>query len=83
MTLLGSRLSRLELTAVAAIGVGIMSLALARRSDGLCNGRAASLSLITGGFVAAYSLVDGLGARAAGTAFGYYGWLSTRSDSIP
>jgi drug/metabolite transporter (DMT)-like permease len=49
---------------------------MVRRSDGLRNGRAASLALITGGFIAAYSLVDGLGAREAGTALGFYGWLS-------
>ncbi|HOO46068.1 MAG TPA: EamA family transporter, partial [Deltaproteobacteria bacterium] len=28
------------------------------------------------GFIASYSLVDGLGAREAGTALGFYGWLS-------
>jgi drug/metabolite transporter (DMT)-like permease len=74
--LLGVRLSRIELTAVAVIGIGIMSLTLVRRSDGLRNGRAASLAIITGGFIASYSLMDGLGAREAGTALGFYGWLS-------
>ena len=34
------------------------------------------LALLTGGFIAAYSLVDGLGAREAGTALGFYGYLS-------
>lgn len=53
-----------------------MSLSLVRRNDGLRNGRAPLLALTTGGFVASYSLVDGLGARAAGTALGFYGWLS-------
>ena len=76
VTLLGVHLSWIELTAVTVIGTGIMSLALVRRSDGLRNGRAASLALITGGFIASYSLVDGLGAREAGTALGFYGWLS-------
>jgi drug/metabolite transporter (DMT)-like permease len=76
VTLLGLHLSGLELAAVAAIAAGIMSLALARRSDGLRNGQAARLAVITGGFIAGYSLVDGLGARAAGTALGYYGCLS-------
>jgi drug/metabolite transporter (DMT)-like permease len=76
VTLLGLHLSWLELTAVIIIGTGIMSLALVRRSDGLRNGRAAFLAIITGGFIASYSLVDGLGAREAGTALGFYGWLS-------
>jgi drug/metabolite transporter (DMT)-like permease len=77
VTLLGERLSWLELTAVTVIGGGIMSLTLVRHSDGLRNGRAASLAVITGGFIASYSLVDGMGAREAGTALGFYGWLST------
>ena len=77
VTLLGLHLSWLELTAVTTIGTGIMSLALVRRRDGLRNGRAALLAIITGGFIASYSLVDGLGAREAGTALGFYGWLST------
>ncbi len=76
VVLLGVRLSYMELAAVTIIGTGIMSLSMARRSDGFRNGRAASLALATGGFIASYSLVDGLGARQAGTAFGFYGWLS-------
>lgn len=76
VTLLGVRLSWIELSAVMAIASGIMSLVLVRRSDGLRNGRAALLAVITGGFIASYSLVDGLGAREAGTALGFYGWLS-------
>ena len=76
VTVMGVQLSWVELTAVAAIVSGIMSLTLVRRSDGLRNGRAAALAIITGGFIASYSLVDGLGAREAGTALGFYGWLS-------
>lgn len=68
--------SRIELYAIVIIGTGIMSLTLVRRSDGHRNGRAALLAIITGTFIAAYSLVDGLGAREAGTALGFYGWLS-------
>ena len=74
--LLGINLSQFELAAIVTIGTGIMSLTLARRSDGMRNVRAASLAIITGGFIAAYSLVDGLGARQAGTALGFYSWLS-------
>lgn len=73
---LGAHLSRAELAAVAMIGIGIMSLAFVRRSDGMRNRRAALLAVVTGGFIAAYSLVDGLGARAAGTTLGFFGWLS-------
>jgi len=76
MALLGVHLTSTEITAVVVIATGIMSLVLARRSDGLRNGRAALLSLATGGFIASYSLVDGLGARLAGTPLGFYGCLS-------
>jgi len=82
VTLLGVHFSWLELTAVTTIGTGIMSLTLVRRSDGLRNCRAASLAIITGGFIASYSLVDGMGAREAGTALGFYGWLSAMNAVI-
>jgi drug/metabolite transporter (DMT)-like permease len=42
----------------------------------MLNRRAVFCSLMTGGFIAAYSLVDGTGARQAGTALGFYGLLS-------
>lgn len=38
------------------------------------NAKAAMLAAVTGCFIAGYSLVDGLGARVAGTAVGFYGW---------
>ncbi|HKI81756.1 MAG TPA: DMT family transporter [Pseudodesulfovibrio sp.] len=73
---LGESLSGVELVAVLTIAAGIMSLALTRRGDGMRNGRAAFLALGTGTFIAAYSLVDGHGARVAGTALGFYGSLT-------
>lgn len=76
ITVLGVTLQRMELLAVMIIGIGIVSLALVRRADGLRNGRAAMFALITGCFIAGYSIVDGLGARAGGTALGYSGWLA-------
>jgi drug/metabolite transporter (DMT)-like permease len=79
---LGVELAPLELAAIILIGTGIMSLTLVRRSDGLRNSRAAALAITTGGFIAAYSLVDGFGARQAGTPMGFYGWLSTLNACI-
>ncbi|MCK5835702.1 MAG: hypothetical protein KAH09_00425, partial [Desulfobacula sp.] len=75
--LLGVSLSWAELSAIFVIGTGIMSLALVGHYNNPGNGHAASLAILTGGFIAAYSLVDGSGAREAGTALGFYGWLST------
>ena len=73
---LGVNLSRSELLAIALIGTGIMSLSLVRQQDGQHNARAAVLAFATGCFIAGYSLVDGLGARQAGTAVGFYSWLT-------
>ena len=74
--LLGVALSGAELLAVGLIAAGILSLALVRRSDGSRNPRAVAMALGTGAFIAAYSLVDGMGARAAGTALGYWTWAA-------
>jgi drug/metabolite transporter (DMT)-like permease len=40
------------------------------------NGYAAMLALVTGCFIASYSLVDGLGVRAAAGSLGFYSWLA-------
>lgn len=73
---LGVHLERAEVLAVAIIGIGLFSLAAVRRSDGARNANAAALALTTGLFIASYSLVDGLGARAAGSALAYFSWVS-------
>ncbi|MEM1129762.1 MAG: DMT family transporter [Pseudomonadota bacterium] len=76
VVVLGVHLTGAETLAIAIIGAGIISLALVRQSDGGQNWQAAAIALITGAFIASYSLVDGLGARAATTALGYYCWLA-------
>jgi drug/metabolite transporter (DMT)-like permease len=76
---LGVELNTAEFVGVLTIGAGIMSLALVRKSNGQRNGKAVVLALITGCFIASYSLVDGTGARIAGTAIGFYGWLAIGS----
>ncbi|WP_299843753.1 DMT family transporter [uncultured Roseovarius sp.] len=77
--MLGVALNLPEIIGVATIGIGIISLALVRKETGQRNLTAASLALITGCFIAAYSLVDGLGARLSGSAVGFYGWLAIGS----
>lgn len=73
---LGVELALMETAGLLTISVGLISLVLVRRSDGLRNPKAAALALGTGCFIAAYSLCDGLGAREAGTALGFYAWAS-------
>ena len=77
--MLGVVLNLPELIGVATIGIGIISLALVRKEGGQRNPGAAALALITGCFIAAYSLVDGLGARISGSPVGFYGWLAIGS----
>ncbi|PKR48972.1 EamA family transporter [Thalassospira marina] len=71
---LGVVLAPVESIAILLIGCGIISLCLVRKADGLRNGRAAVLALITGCFISAYSLTDGTGARLAGNVLDYYAW---------
>lgn len=73
---LGVVLSPMQGLAILVIAAGLFSLALVRRDAGTINVKAAGFALATGCFIAAYSLVDGLGARAAGSSFGYYGCLA-------
>lgn len=75
ITVLSVALSGMQVLAVIIIGAGIISLAFAPSSDGARNGRAAGVALVTGCFIAGYSVVDGLGARAAGTSLGYFAVL--------
>ena len=74
--LLGVHLQSIEIFAVLIIGAGIISMSLVRRETGLRNTKAALLALITGCFIASYSLVDGTGARLSGSAFGFYAWIA-------
>lgn len=76
VVVLGVHLESLEILAILIIGLGIISLALVRNANGQRNGHAAMLALVTGLFIASYSLVDGLGARLAGTSLGFYSWLA-------
>jgi drug/metabolite transporter (DMT)-like permease len=73
---LGVTLSSLQILAVAIIGAGIASLCIVRAGDGQRNTAAAGTALITACFIAGYSLIDGYGARIAGSPVGFYCWLA-------
>ncbi len=76
ITVLGEQLSTQEIWAIFMIAAGILSLGIVRRHDGSRNLHAAMLAVITGCFIAAYSLVDGMGARLSGSPIGYFAWLA-------
>ena len=69
---LGESLTRTELIAVGLIILGVMSMSMARQSDGLRNAKAAVFAVGTGCFIAAYSIVDGYGGRLSDSAVGFY-----------
>jgi len=72
---LGEQLALPEMLAIALIATGLMSMALLRGADGVRNTEAVRLALITGCFIASYSLIDGYGARVSGSPVGFYAWL--------
>ena len=79
---LGVVLAPLELVAVGVIAAGLISMALVRSGDGSRNWAAARLALVTGCFIASYSLIDGLGARVSGSPVGFYAWLGLLNAGV-
>jgi drug/metabolite transporter (DMT)-like permease len=75
----GEQMSMMTLLGVILISVGIISLAHVKNRNNLAGPLAA---FTTGSFIAAYTITDGMGARAAGSALSYCGWLFVL-DSIP
>lgn len=75
VTALGVVLTGTEVAAILLIAAGIISIGLAR--SGRANPGAVSAALITGVFIAAYSLTDGIGARLSGSPIAYFGWTAT------
>jgi drug/metabolite transporter (DMT)-like permease len=75
VSVLGEHLNRASQIAILFIGLGITSLALTRGTAGLRDPRPALLALGTGGLIAGYTILDGLGARAAGSAHGFMAWV--------
>lgn len=78
----GEQLGIYTVIGIALVSLGIVSLAnlrAMRRREHLSGPLAA---LAAGAFIAAYTITDGIGARLAGDAIAYAGWLFV-ADSIP
>lgn len=74
--ILGERLQQLEISGMLLIVFGIVLLSLERnRGIRRLSTQALSYSLLTGFFISAYSLIDGMGARLAGSSHSYTVWL--------
>lgn len=72
----GEYLEFREAVGVALVSVGIAGLAFGRGLPDFSERRAITLAVCTGFTIAAYTVVDGLGARASGNAFSYIVWLN-------
>jgi len=79
---LGVVFSKLQLAAIVVIVLGICSVCLIKNDQGALNKTGVVLALITGSFIAAYSMVDGIGARLSGSALGFYAWLAIGNATL-
>ncbi|RAC62256.1 DMT family transporter, partial [Burkholderia multivorans] len=70
---LGERPTPFGFAGIALVSLGIMSLALRRGFR--FSGEGVPYALLTGVFIAAYSICDGIGARESGSALGYIAWV--------
>lgn len=76
-TLLGEHLLLHETIGVLLISLGIFSLSMANGWTSLLrDGQGTLFAVLTGITIAAYTVVDGLGARAAGNPLSYIAWLN-------
>lgn len=63
-----------EVVGIALVSCGIASLVAGARGAG--DRRALWFAVATGGMIAVYTVIDGLGGRRAGTAISYIAWLN-------
>ncbi len=82
VSVLGVMLEPREAVGILIIAAGLFCLALVKREEGTLNLKAAGLALVTGCFIAAYSIIDGMGARLAGTPLGYFSWLAVANGFV-
>lgn len=73
--LIGERLSGYAVLAIVLMAVGIVSLSLTRNAQHLRDPWAVVFALGTAAFIAAYTIVDGIGVRAAGNPHSYAAWM--------
>lgn len=72
----GELLEPLAVVGVICLAVGVMTLTFDKTSGIAKNPKAVFFALATGACIASYTLVDGLGARRAGSVLGFAVWLT-------
>jgi drug/metabolite transporter (DMT)-like permease len=73
--LVGEALSLMQTIGVLLVSAGIVSLTFERGLPGGNERHSIVAALLTGLTITAYTLIDGMGVRASGTAIGYIAWL--------
>ncbi len=73
---LGEQFNLTQLFAIALIVFGILVSAFAKQHNGQRNFAAIQFALMTGLCIAAYSIIDALGANLASNAFSYYACIA-------
>ncbi len=81
MIFIGEYVQPVVLMGIIALSVGVMSLAMDRTGSGTINKKATFFALATGVSIATYTVIDGIGARSAGSVMGFAVWL-TIGDGI-
>ena len=76
LTVLDVNLSWAQVGSVGLLILGLLLLSYDRLGVNKRQWTVVTLALVTGGFIASYSLVDGLGARKMGYALAYWGWVA-------
>lgn len=76
LTVLDVNLSWAQVGSVGLLILGLLLLSYDRLGAYKRQWTVVTLALVTGGFIASYSLVDGLGARKMGYALAYWGWVA-------
>lgn len=75
-SLVGEHLQAREFLGVLLVSAGVVAIAFADGWPRGAGSRASLFAALTGVSIAAYTLVDGLGVRAADDALGYIAWLN-------
>lgn len=79
LLIVGETLSPVQVAGLLAVSGGLFAIA-AGRSRG--SGRALAFAVLTGLAIAAYTVIDGVGVRRAGSPVGYIAWLFTASGLL-
>jgi drug/metabolite transporter (DMT)-like permease len=80
--LIGEALAWSAWVAIGAIAAGIVALSADALLRGGLTMRAGAAALINGGVIVAYTLIDGLGARAAGNGVAYGAWMIAGTGAL-